>query len=75
MTHSSSFFKDLIDEEVEAMIQTVGADTLRLCKNVELQKRLEHEAKLNAMEELVDEFVESVARYDFIFKCCICRLF
>ena len=65
----------MIDEEVASMIQTVGAETLRLCKNEELQKRLEHEAKLNAMQDVAEELVESVTRYDYILRFCICRLF
>ena len=56
------------------MIKTVGAETLRLCKNEELQKRLEHESKLNAMQDVADELVESVTRYDFL-RFCINRLF
>jgi hypothetical protein len=52
----------LIDDEVDSMIQTVGAETLRLCKNEELQKRLEQEAKLNAIQDVTDELVDSVTR-------------
>ena len=60
------FFQDLLEEETASMVQSVGSETLRECKNEELKKRLDQEAEINAAEEISDELIEDVARYIII---------
>ena len=48
------------------MIAKVGSEAVRDCRNEELMRRLEEEARLTATEEICDEIVESVARFRFL---------
>ena len=44
------------------MIEKVGSEAIRDCRNEELMRRLEDEARMTAAEEICDEIVESVTR-------------
>jgi len=51
-----------MDEETASMIQSVGSETIRECKNEELKKRLDQEAEISAIEDISDQLVEEIAR-------------
>jgi hypothetical protein len=51
-----------VNEEVTSLVQKIGSEVIRDCKNEELMRRLAVEAELTATEEIVDDLVDSIAR-------------